>query len=288
MGRRRERKRKITVRPGRKLNSSAVKKYAIEKDLRILQPTNLKSQAFIDELKALGANLQIVVAFRMLPKVVWNMPDFGTFNLHASLLPDYRGAAPINWAIMNGELKTGVTTFFIDEKIDTGAIILNREIAIKKTETAGELHDRLMYLGSELVLETIALIAKGNVTTVVQEAAIGSKTAYKIHRDTCKIDWSQSIDRIFDKIRGLSPYPAAWTIFDNNTTTIELKLFQVSKELKAHDLKIGTVVATKKTMAIAVQNGFVYLNSIKPQGKKKMDIISFLNGFQVSETAKVL
>jgi methionyl-tRNA formyltransferase len=273
---------------GRKLNSSAVKKYALEKDLLLLQPTNLKSQAFISELKALHAHLQIVVAFRMLPKVVWNMPDFGTFNLHASLLPNYRGAAPINWAIINGENKTGVTTFFIDEKIDTGAVILNREIAIEKTETAGELHDRLMYLGSQLVLDTIALIAEGNVTTVVQEAAIGSKTAYKIHRDTCKIDWSQPIDHIFNKIRGLSPYPAAWTILESNNTTIELKLFQVSKELKTHDLKIGTVVTTKKTMAIAVQNGFLNIEHIKPQGKKKMDIISFLNGFQVSEIAKVL
>lgn len=272
---------------GRKLNESAVKKYALKKGLHIMQPKNLKSQDFIDELKCLNANLQIVVAFRMLPKVVWDMPAYGTFNLHASLLPNYRGAAPINWAIINGESRTGVTTFFIDDKIDTGAIILSTETTIDNDETAGELHDRLMVLGSNLVLETVAKIAEGNVTTYKQENPVNIKTAYKIHRDTCRIDWNDSLNNIYNKIRGLSPYPAAWTILNNEDLALEIKIFKTKKHVEKHELTIGRVIATKKQMKIAVENGFIELLEIKPQGKKKMDVQSFLNGFKVSRDANV-
>jgi len=177
---------------GQKVSMSAVKAYALENNLRLLQPTNLKSEDFLAELKSLNANLQVVVAFRMLPEVVWKMPKYGTFNLHASLLPEYRGAAPINWAIINGETKTGVTSFFIDDKIDTGAMILSKATEIGTNETAGELHDRLMQLGSDTVLETLQLIEKGEVTTTLQENNPEVKTAYKLNKDNCKIDWSQS------------------------------------------------------------------------------------------------
>lgn len=272
---------------GRKLNESAVKKYALEKGLYIMQPTNLKSQDFIAELKSLNANLQIVVAFRMLPKVVWDMPTYGTFNLHASLLPNYRGAAPINWAIINGESRTGVTTFFIDDKIDTGAIILNAETTIDSHETAGELHDRLMALGSTLVLETVNKITEGDVTTYKQENPSNIKTAYKIHRDTCKVDWSDCLDNIYNKIRGLSPYPAAWTILNTEEQSLEIKIFKTKKHEEEHGFSIGSVIATKKQMKVAVQDGFIELLEIKPQGKKKMNVQSFLNGFKVSKDANV-
>ena len=187
---------------GRKMHESAVKVFAKQKGLNILQPTNLKSEAFLKQLEALEANLQIIVAFRMLPKVVWDMPKYGTFNLHASLLPNYRGAAPINWAIINGETKTGVSTFFIDERIDTGEMILQQDIAIDPSENAGSLHDKLMMLGSDLIIDTIKLIEKGDVTTTPQPEDAISKTAYKLNRDNCKIDFTQPIDAIYNKIRG--------------------------------------------------------------------------------------
>ncbi|MCL4162070.1 UNVERIFIED_CONTAM: hypothetical protein GTU68_056445, partial [Idotea baltica] len=190
---------------GQKLRASAVKEFALEHNLNILQPTNLKAESFINELKALNANLQIIVAFRMLPKVVWQMPEYGTFNLHASLLPQYRGAAPIHWAIINGETKTGVTTFFIDEKIDTGAVILSKETNIDKETTVGELHDELMVIGSNLVIKTLKQIETDSVSTEIQPQSEDLKTAYKLNRDNCKIDWSQSINTIYNKIRGLNP-----------------------------------------------------------------------------------
>ncbi|MCL4166032.1 UNVERIFIED_CONTAM: hypothetical protein GTU68_064780, partial [Idotea baltica] len=191
---------------GRKLNESAVKQYAKEQGLHIMQPTNLKAESFIEELEKLKANLQIVVAFRMLPKVVWQMPKYGTFNLHASLLPNYRGAAPINWAIINGETKTGVSTFFIDEKIDTGEMILQKEIPINTDENAGSLHDKLMSLGGKLVLDTVSLIAEGNVKTTPQPNDVEMKSANKLNKDNCKIDWNGNISSIYNKVRGLNPY----------------------------------------------------------------------------------
>ena len=271
---------------GRKLNESAVKKYAVAQNLTILQPTNLKSQDFIDELADLKANLQIVVAFRMLPKVVWNMPEFGTFNLHASLLPEYRGAAPINWAIINGETKTGVTTFFIDDKIDTGEIILQKEINIKEDEIVGELHDRLMFAGADLVLETLQLIKVDNVVTNKQPE-LEEKTAYKLFPDNCKIDWSESLENIYNKIRGLNPYPAAWTTIYNNDTEVTAKLYDVSKEFINHSDKNGKILTTKKTIKVAVQDGYLIINEIKLSGKKKMEAQNLLNGYQFSFDSKM-
>ena len=271
---------------GRKLNQSAVKKYALSQNLNILQPTNLKNQDFTDDLSALKANLQIVVAFRMLPKVVWNMPEFGTFNLHASLLPEYRGAAPINWAIINGEHKTGVTSFFIDDKIDTGEIILQREVIIKDDETVGELHDTLMYLGAELVLETVELIKSDKVTTYKQPE-LEEKTAYKLFPDNCKINWNDSIDNIYNKVRGLNPYPAAWTTIYNNEQEITAKLYKVEKETAIHSDMIGKIITTKKTLKVAAKNGYLIIHEMKLSGKKKMDTQSLLNGFQFSADAKM-
>lgn len=271
---------------GRKLNESAVKKYARTQGLNILQPTNLKNPLFIEELKNLNANLQIVVAFRMLPKIVWDMPKYGTFNLHASLLPEYRGAAPINWAIINGEQKTGVTTFFIDDKIDTGEIILQKECIINNDETVGELHDKLMLLGADLVLETVELIKNNRVTTNKQPEK-EEKTAYKLFPSNCKIDWSDTLDNIYNKIRGLNPYPAAWTSINNNGVEINAKLYRVEKEINTPIETIGSIITTKKSIKVAVQNGYLIIHEIKLSGKKKMDTQSLLNGFQFSADAKM-
>jgi methionyl-tRNA formyltransferase len=263
---------------GRKLNESAVKKYAVANGLKVLQPTNLKSDDFVETLKGLNANLQVVVAFRMLPKVVWSMPDLGTFNLHASLLPDYRGAAPIHWAIINGEKKTGVTTFFIDEKIDTGAIILQEETPIREDETVGQLHDTLMHLGADLVLKTVKLIAQGNVTTIKQPKE-EEKMAPKLYPDNCKIDWSSDLDSVYNKIRGLNPFPAAWTNIINGDKIIPAKIYAVKKVLEAHELPFGSMIISKKSLKVAVKNGYIDILEIKLSGKKKMDIVSLLNGF---------
>ncbi|MGG8497650.1 methionyl-tRNA formyltransferase [Tenacibaculum sp. TC6] len=272
---------------GRKLNQSAVKKYALSQNLPILQPKNLKSEEFQTALEKWNANLQIVVAFRMLPKSVWALPKYGTFNLHASLLPEYRGAAPINWAIINGETKTGVTTFFIDDKIDTGEIILQKEITIREDETVGELHDKLMYLGAELVNETVDLIALGEVTTTKQPE-LEEKSAYKLFPENCKIDWSKSLTDIYNHIRGLNPYPAAWTTFYNNGEEITAKLYKVTKEFTEHEIGIGKVITTKSAIKVAVKDGFLHIIELKLSGKKLMDARSLLNGYQFSEDAKAL
>ncbi|WP_053992905.1 methionyl-tRNA formyltransferase [Mangrovimonas sp. TPBH4] len=273
---------------GRKLNQSAVKTYALSKGLNVLQPTNLKSEAFVEELKSLEADLQIVVAFRMLPKVVWDMPKYGTFNLHASLLPDYRGAAPIHWAIINGETKTGVTTFFIDEKIDTGAVILQKETAIAPDETVGMLHDRLMHMGSELIIETVDLIAAGNVTTTIQPQNDDLKTAYKLNKDNCKIDWNLPLDTIYNKIRGLNPFPSAWCYLENNEETLAVKIFGIDKEKIAHNNTVGAIEVQKDHLKVSVQDGYLLIKEIQLPGKRKMDVKSLLNGFQFSEGAKLL
>lgn len=273
---------------GQKLHQSAVKTFAVEQGLKVLQPTNLKSEAFLEELKALEPNLQIVVAFRMLPKVVWSLPEYGTFNLHASLLPDYRGAAPINWAIINGESKTGATTFFIDEKIDTGEIILSSETLIEPDESAGQLHDRLMVLGSKLVLDTVKLIAQGTVTTRPQPSTEQPKTAYKLFKDNCKLDLSTSLDSLYNKIRGLSPYPAAWCTLLNGEDTLDIKIYKAEKESATHNFEAGELLADKKTLKVAVENGFLKLLEIQLPGKRKMDVQSLLNGFQFHEDAKLL
>lgn len=269
---------------GRKINKSAVKKYALQNNLPILQPTNLKNEDFIKELESLNANLQIVVAFRMLPKVVWKMPKYGTFNLHASLLPAYRGAAPINWAIINGETKTGVTTFFIDEKIDTGNIILQEEVLIEDTETVGELHDKLMLLGSKLVVKTVRQIEQNKVETFKQPE-IEEKSAPKIFNTTCEINWKNSLNSIYNLIRGLNPYPTAWTTLVNNDEDIKVKIYDVKKEFETHHYKVGTLLISKKEIKVAVKKGFLIIESLQLSGKRKMDSKSLLNGFTFYENA---
>ncbi|AUC17028.1 methionyl-tRNA formyltransferase [Tenacibaculum sp. SZ-18] len=272
---------------GRKINQSAVKKYALSQNLPILQPTNLKNQDFLKELQDLNADLQIVVAFRMLPTLVWKMPKEGTFNLHASLLPEYRGAAPINWAIINGETKTGVTTFFIDDKIDTGEIILKREIDIKEDEIVGELHDRLMHLGADLVTKTVDLIASGEVITTKQPE-LEEKAAPKLFSNNCKINWNKSLSEIYNHIRGLNPYPAAWTNIKNGEEEISAKIYAVEKEKADHDLEIGKIVTSKKELKVAVKDGYLIIKEIKLSGKKLLDIPSLLNGFTFEENATML
>ncbi len=273
---------------GRKLHESAVKKYAVSQKLRVLQPTNLKNEDFLNELKSLKANLQIVVAFRMLPKVVWDMPKYGTFNLHASLLPDYRGAAPINWVLINGETKTGVSTFFIDEKIDTGEMILQKEVKIDATDTAGSLHDKLMEIGSDLVLKTVQLIETNAVKTTAQPDQDDIKTAYKLNKDNCKIDWNNSTAVIYNKVRGLNPYPAAWTVLYNDNEKLNIKIFEVETLREDHKNSVGTIQADKKEVKVSVPEGFIILKTIQLPGKRKMDIKSLLNGYHFHKDAKML
>ncbi|MBO6607563.1 methionyl-tRNA formyltransferase [Psychroserpens sp.] len=273
---------------GRKLNESAVKKYAVSNGLNLLQPTNLKSEAFINELEQLNANLQIVVAFRMLPKVVWDMPKFGTFNLHASLLPDYRGAAPIHWAVINGETITGVTTFFIDEKIDTGAMILQEKVNIAEDDTVGVLHDRLMNTGSALVIKTVELIREDAVETTIQPKSDDLKTAYKLNKENCRIDWSENVDKVYNKIRGLNPFPAAWCYLINGEEKLSVKLFGVTMESDTHNLNQGTITISKNKLKVAVPGGYINVIEIQLPGKRKMDVKSLLNGYKFEENAKML
>jgi len=270
---------------GQKLKYSAVKEYALEKNLTILQPSNLKDEAFLKELKDLNANCQMVVAFRMLPEVVWSMPKLGTFNLHASLLPNYRGAAPINWAIINGETITGVTTFFIDDKIDTGKIILSSSLSINNNENAGELHNKLMNLGCSTVVKTLELIEKGNVITNKQVDFVDIKTAYKLNKENCKIDFTKSTQDIFNLIRGLSPYPSAWCLFTNNNLEWNVKIYSSEIIIEKHNYKPGTILSTKKELKIATIDGFLNILSLQLPGKKKMNTKDVLNGLQFSNTA---
>ncbi|GEL09431.1 methionyl-tRNA formyltransferase [Flavobacterium glycines] len=273
---------------GQKIKYSAVKEYALANNLNLLQPTNLKDESFLTELKSLNANLQIVVAFRMLPKVVWEMPQFGTFNLHASLLPNYRGAAPINWAIINGETKTGVTTFFIDDKIDTGAMILSSETEIDPNENAGQLHDRLMNLGSNTVIDTLALLEKGKVNTTIQTENADIKTAYKLNKENCKIDWTKSSSDIHNLIRGLSPYPASWCFFTDKNQEWNVKIYESKVISEAHNYTTGTIISSKKELKIAVKDGFIQILSLQFPGKKKMTTTELLNGISFSEEAKAV
>lgn len=270
---------------GQKIKYSAVKEYALEKGLHLLQPTNLKDPQFLEELKSLNANLQIVVAFRMLPEAVWKMPKLGTFNLHASLLPEYRGAAPINWAVINGEEVTGVTTFFIDDKIDTGAMILKAETPIGPDETAGELHDRLMALGQDTVLKTVKLIETGEVTTTIQPTEGDIKTAYKLNKDNCKIDWTKTGAEVHNLIRGLSPYPAAWCFIKDKGQEWNVKVYESVFEPASHSLQPGTIVTGKKEIKATVKDGYINLKSLQFPGKKKMTAGELLNGMELSDEA---
>ena len=271
---------------GRKLHESAVKQYTLSQGLTILQPTNLKNEEFLDELAKLKANLQIVVAFRMLPKVVWSMPEFGTFNLHASLLPLYRGAAPINWAVINGEEESGATTFFIDEKIDTGAIIASEKIKLTPNETAGSLHDKLMELGAELVLKTVALIEKGEAQPQAQPKAEVFKEAPKLTSENTRIDWSLPMENIDAFIRGLCPYPSAWTQLQNHGEEVKVKIFACSMERASHDECYGQLIATKKELKVTVQEGYLYIKEMQLPGKRKMEPAALLNGYKFDLDAK--
>jgi methionyl-tRNA formyltransferase len=272
---------------GQKLKYSAVKEYALKKNLKLLQPTNLKDEHFLSELKDLDANLQVVVAFRMLPEAVWKMPKLGTFNLHASLLPQYRGAAPINWAIINGEKLTGVTTFFIDEKIDTGAMILREQIDIMPNETAGELHDRLMELGKDTVIKTLALIKEGKAETTIQPMSDDIKTAYKLNKENCKINWTKPGADIHNLVRGLSPYPAAWCYLIDNEAEWNVKIYETSFENVNHNNSPGKVMVENKTIKVSVSDGFIKIISLQLPGKKKMSANELLNGTRLSEECVV-
>ena len=271
---------------GRKIQYSDVKKTALEHNLSLLQPEKLKDPMFLEQLASFQANLFIVVAFRMLPAVVWQMPELGTFNLHASLLPQYRGAAPINFAIINGETETGLTTFFLNEEIDKGAVIMREKVAIRPDETAGELHDELMTLGNQVVVETIKKIKKGVVCALPQdEMAEGQplRPAPKISKEFCNVDWSQDCQTVYNHIRGLSPYPSAHTsIHSESGEIIELKIFSSYIDRCTPMMPIGSVVTdNKKYLKIALKDGFIHLTQVQQAGKKAMPIADFLRGTQL-------
>lgn len=272
---------------GKKLRASAVKKYALTNEIPILQPIKLQEESFLTSLEDLQADLFIVVAFRMLPKVVWGMPKLGTFNLHASLLPAYRGAAPINWAIINGEKETGVTTFFIDEKIDTGEILLQDSLEIAPCDTAGTLHDKLMLKGANLVVKTVDLIALENYKTKKQPKVVATK-APKLFKENTRIDWSEPLKDIYNKIRGLSPFPVAWSKFVMNGEEYTIKLYNTLPDYTQHQEKIGSIHTTNKTLKIAVKDGYLIVEELQLPGKRKMDTKSLLNGFQFSGDAQML
>ena len=279
-------------RHGSVLQPSPVKQYAVSQGLKVLQPEKLKDENFLAELRDLKADLQIVVAFRMLPEVVWNMPRLGTFNLHASLLPQYRGAAPINWAVINGETETGITTFFLKHEIDTGEIIDQVRLPIADTDNGAIGYDKLMHGGGELVGKTGDAILEGNVKTIPQEqlaAATELRPAPKIFKETCRIDWQAGVKKVYDFVRGLSPYPAAWTeLHQGDAAPLALKIFETEKVFVAHNLKPGSIVTDKKTyFQIASTDGFVKVLSLQLAGKKRMEVADFLRGYRHVEDSFV-
>jgi methionyl-tRNA formyltransferase len=279
---------------GQKLHESDVKRYAKDIHIPVMQPEKLKDQEFISQLQSFHADLFIVVAFRMLPEAVWSMPRCGTINLHASLLPQYRGAAPINWAIINGETKTGVTTFFIEKEIDTGYIIYKEEVEISETDNAGTLHDKLMNTGAGLLVNTVAAIESGSYPKSAQNAAFSDvplKGAPKIFKENCRINWNDDIERIYNFIRGLSPYPTAWAVFLNTQTneTYSAKIFETEKEIVLHKLPTGVIVTDEKQyLKITVPGGFLKIKSIQLEGKKRLGIDEFLRGFKDIKLYKLL
>ena len=281
-------------RHGSVLQASPVKQYALSKGLPVLQPEKLKDEAFLSELRALKADLQIVVAFRMLPEVVWDMPRLGTFNLHASLLPQYRGAAPINWAVINGDTETGATTFFLTHEIDTGKIIRQKHLPIADTDDVGIVHDGLMTMGAGLVLETVDLLLEGKTDAVPQEEFYKDpselRPAPKIFKETCRIDWNQPVKKIYDFIRGLSPYPAAWSelIASEKAESVVVKIFESEKVYESHQLAAGTIVTDgKKFMKVAVPDGFVSILSLQLPGKKRLKTDELLRGYHLEDGCKM-
>ena len=279
---------------GHHMYQSDVKRFAVERGLPVLQPVSLKDEAFIGELQAIGAQLFIVIAFRMLPQAVWQMPPLGTFNLHASLLPRYRGAAPINWAVMNGDTQTGVTTFFLKHEIDTGDVIQQRSAPIGRHDNVEAVHDRLMLMGADMVLETVDAIIDGTVKPIPQDEMLTTgqepTPAPKIFKDTCRIDWRRTAEELYNHIRGLSPYPAAWTTMtDQGGTVTTLKVFETSEPIPFADGEKpapGTIDCDgKKLLRIACQDGWLQVMSLQPSGKKRMDTDAYLRGYAITATA---
>ena len=269
---------------GHKIQFSPVKEYALSVNLPILQPVNLKDPEFIEQLRSYQADLQIVVAFRMLPEIVWNMPPLGTFNLHASLLPQYRGAAPINWAVINGETETGITTFFLQHEIDTGNIIMQQKIDIAPDDNAGIVHDKLMYLGSDLVLQTVNQIESGNVASIPQPEG-ELKPAPKIFKDTCRINFNTTAESVRNLVRGLAPYPAAWIeLADAEGNATNMKIYEVSKELCTPTHPVSTLVCDgKKVLKVAVQDGYIHLDQVQLAGKKRMPAADLMRGTDLTQ-----
>jgi len=267
------------------LQSSPVKKFAVERGLPVLQPEKLKDSVFLEELNRYQADLQVVVAFRMLPEVVWGMPRLGTFNLHAALLPQYRGAAPLNWAVINGDRETGVTTFFLDHDIDTGRIIMQERCPIYESDNVGDVHDRLMMLGSDLVVKTVKAIEDGTATSVPQEQFMTDEPlrhAPKIFKETCRIQWNSSARDIFNFVRGLSPYPAAWSTLVCGDKVQDVKIYITHFEECIQDNEPGTLVVEEKNMRVAALDGWVYIDELQLAGKKRMKVEDFLRGARFS------
>ncbi len=269
---------------GHKIQFSPVKEYALSVNLPILQPVNLKDPEFVEQLRSYQADLQIVVAFRMLPEIVWNMPPLGTFNLHASLLPQYRGAAPINWAVINGETETGITTFFLQHEIDTGDIIQQQKIDIAPDDNAGIVHDKLMYLGADLVLQTVNQIESGNLTSMPQPEG-ELKAAPKIFKDTCRINFNTTAESVRNLVRGLAPYPAAWLeLADAEGNTTNMKIYEVSKELCTPTHPAGTLICDgKKVLKVAVLDGYIHLAQVQLAGKKRMPAPDLMRGTDLTQ-----
>ncbi|WP_288286566.1 methionyl-tRNA formyltransferase [uncultured Prevotella sp.] len=268
------------------LQPSEVKKYALEHNLPVLQPVKMKDPEFVETLRSYQANLQVVVAFRMLPEVVWAMPEYGTFNVHAALLPQYRGAAPINWAVINGETETGVTTFFLDHDIDTGRIIMKKHFPIPDDANVEYVYDGLMHLGAEICMETLEAIvaADGHPASIPQEECAELKAAPKIFKETCQIDWNQPAKRIYDFVRGLSPYPGAWTVLkDEKGGETVLKIFRTTKTDKQVNDRVGTLMADRKHLYIACADAWLQIDELQLAGKKRMDAQAFLNGMKEIE-----
>ena len=273
------------------LQPSEVKKYALEHNLPVLQPVKMKDPEFVETLRSYHANLQVVVAFRMLPEVVWAMPEYGTFNVHAALLPQYRGAAPINWAVINGETETGVTTFFLDHDIDTGRIIMKKHFPIPDDANVEFVYDGLMHLGAEICMETLEAIvaADGHPASIPQEECAELKAAPKIFKETCQVNWSLSAKRIYDFVRGLSPYPGAWTVLkDEKGGETVLKIFRTTKTDKQVNDRVGTLMADRKHLYIACADAWLQIDELQLAGKKRMDAQAFLNGMKEIEKYSVV
>ena len=271
---------KLGGRGKNKVIESAVKKYAVSQGLKVLQPKNLKAPEFVEELRSLKADLQVVVAFRMLPVVVWDMPPIGTINLHGSILPKYRGAAPIHWAVINGEKETGVTTFFLKHEIDTGDVLKAAKMPIGENETTGDVHDKMMHLGATVVLESVQTIQKGNYELIPQDEGLVSK-APKIFREDCEIDFSKDTQTVHNFIRGMSPFPAAWTIYSNQV----LKIYRTQKELVEHEEEPGEFISDDKNfLKISTGDGYIKVLELQMQGRKRMKIKDFLNGFSFNNS----